>query len=54
MVRCGIWNVEHSRQRIVEACDAITPDIIKRVFLDWIKRLNLCIENNGRHTEQVL
>jgi hypothetical protein len=42
------------RQRIIEACNAITPGIIKRVFLDWVKRLNLCIENNGGHTEQVL
>jgi hypothetical protein len=26
----------------------------KRVFLDWVKRLNLCIEINGGHTEQDL
>jgi hypothetical protein len=47
-------NVEHLRQRIIEACNAITPGIIKRGFLDWVKRLNLCIENNGGHIEQVL
>jgi hypothetical protein len=34
MVRCGICNVEHLRQRIHEACNAITPGIIKRVSLD--------------------
>jgi hypothetical protein len=49
-----IRNVEHLRQRIIEACKAITPGFIKRVFLDWVKRLNLCIENNGGHIEQVL
>jgi hypothetical protein len=49
-----IRNVEHLRQRVIEACDTITPGIIKRVFVDWVKRLNLCIENNGGHTEQVL
>jgi hypothetical protein len=49
-----IKNVEHLRQRIVEACNAITPGIIKRVFVDWVKRLNLCIENNRVHIEQVL
>jgi hypothetical protein len=49
-----IQNVEHLRQRIIGARNAITPGIIKRVFVDWVKRLNLCIENNGRHTEQVL
>jgi hypothetical protein len=54
MARCGIWNVEHLRQRIIEVCNAIIPSIIKRVFLDWVKRLNFCIENNGGHIEQVL
>jgi hypothetical protein len=49
-----ITNVEHLRQCIIEACNAITPGIIKRVFLDWVKRLNLCIENNGGHIEHVL
>jgi hypothetical protein len=29
----GIWNVEHLRQGIIEACNAITPGIVKRVFL---------------------
>jgi hypothetical protein len=47
-------HVEHLRQRIIEACNAITPGIIKLVFVDWIKPLNLCIENNGGHIEQVL
>jgi hypothetical protein len=54
MVWCGIWNAEHLRQRIIEAYNAITHGIIKRVFLDWVKRLNLCVENNGGHIEQVL
>jgi hypothetical protein len=49
-----ITNVEHFLQRIIEACNAITPGIIKRVFLHWVKWLNLCIENNGGHFEQVL
>jgi hypothetical protein len=49
-----IRNVERLRQRIIEACNAITPGIIKHVFVDWVKRLNLCIENNGGHFEQVL
>jgi hypothetical protein len=47
-------HVEHLRQRIVEACNAIIPDIIRSVFVDWVERLNLCIENNGGHIEQVL
>jgi hypothetical protein len=47
-------HVEHLLQRIIEACNAITPGIIKRLFVDWVKRLNLCIENNGGHIEQVL
>jgi hypothetical protein len=54
MVWCGILNVEHLRQRIIEACKAINPGIIKRVFLDWVKRLNLYIQNNGGHIETVL
>jgi hypothetical protein len=54
MVRCGTWNVEHLLQRIIEACNAITPGIIKHVFVDWVKRLNMCIENNGGQIEQVL
>jgi hypothetical protein len=49
-----IRDVERLRQRVVEACNAITPGIIKRLFLDWVKGLNLCIENSGGHTEQVL
>jgi hypothetical protein len=32
-----IRNIEHLRQRIVEACNAITPVITKLVFLDWQK-----------------
>jgi hypothetical protein len=28
--------------------------IIKRVFLDWVKWLNLCTENNAGHIEQVM
>jgi hypothetical protein len=54
MVRCGIWSAEHLRQHIIEACNAITHGIIKRVFVDRVKRLNLCTENNGGHIEQVL
>jgi hypothetical protein len=54
MVPCGIWNVEHLRQRIIEAYNAIISGIIKRVFVDWVKRLNLCIGNNGGCIEQVL
>jgi hypothetical protein len=49
-----IRNVERLRQRIIEACNAITPSIIKRVFVDWVKRLNLCTKNNGGHIQQVL
>jgi hypothetical protein len=41
-----IRNFEHLRQRIIEASNAVTPGIIKRVFVQWVKRLNLCIENN--------
>jgi hypothetical protein len=49
-----ITNVEHLHQHSIEAFNAITPGIIKHVFLDWVKWLNLCIENNGGHIEQVL
>jgi hypothetical protein len=49
-----IRNVEHLRQRIIDACNAITSVIIKRVLVDWVKRLNLCTENNGGHIEKVL
>jgi hypothetical protein len=31
-----------------------TPGNVKRVFVDSVKRLNLCIENNVGHIEQVL
>jgi hypothetical protein len=34
MVRCGMWNTEHLCQRMIEACNAITPGIIKRV--SWL------------------
>jgi hypothetical protein len=37
MVWRGIWNVEHWRQRIIEACNAITPGVIERVFLFLIE-----------------
>jgi hypothetical protein len=49
-----IRNVEHLRQRIIEARNDITPGNIKHVFVDRVKRLNLRIENNGGPTEQVL
>jgi hypothetical protein len=54
MLWCDTWDVEHLCQRITEARNAITPGIIKRVFVDWVKLLNLCTENNGGQTEQVL
>jgi hypothetical protein len=47
-------NVEHLHQRIIEVSNAVTPDIIERVFVDWVKQLNLCVESNGGHIEQVL
>jgi hypothetical protein len=51
MVWCGIW-----KDRIIGPFlfNEHVNGIIKRVFLDWLKRLNLCIGNNGGHMEQVL
>lgn len=46
-------NMDHLKQRICEAFTSITPEMLGRVRLDVIKRLELCIARQGAHIEHV-
>ncbi|EZA49180.1 hypothetical protein X777_12589 [Ooceraea biroi] len=46
--------VEDMRERIINACAAITPDMLQNANRSFIKRLRSCIENDGRQFEQYL
>ena len=46
-------NLNHLRLRITEEIQLIEPEILASVFSNIEKRLNLVIENNGHHIEQL-
>jgi hypothetical protein len=46
-----IGSEEQLRQRIIEACRTVTPEIICRVIRQWMDRMRLCEANNGVHIE---
>lgn len=47
---------EELQNRITEAAETIrnTPNVMKRARKQWIRRVKLCIEQNGGHFEQLL
>jgi hypothetical protein len=48
-------NVEHLKQKIVDACAEINVDILRKVTFNEIrKRYNLCVDNNGAYIEHLL
>ncbi|EZA61262.1 hypothetical protein X777_08476 [Ooceraea biroi] len=42
------------RQRIIEACASIAPDVIRRASQSVIRRIQCCIDSNGHHFEHLL
>ena len=51
----GLWfeKLRHHND-IIDVCTTIAADIIHRVLVDCISRLDLCILNKGGYTEHVL
>ena len=49
-----IRDKDHLRERIVAECHAITSDFVISVLQNFVKRVNLCIENNGQHFENII
>ena len=49
-----IRDVHHLQQRIMLCCSEIAPEVLLRVSADWIKRLELCIQQDGRHIEHII
>ena len=50
----NIKDLNDLRQSITVTINSIKPDVLKRVFSEISKRLNLVISNNGGHIEQLL
>lgn len=42
------------QERIVENCLAVTPDLLIKVFNNMGQRVNLCIQEQGRHFQHLL
>jgi hypothetical protein len=50
----NIKDLNDLRQSITVTINSIKPIVLKRVFSEISKRLNLVISNNGGHIEQLL
>ena len=50
----NIKDLNDLRQSITVTINSIKPDVLKRVFSEISKRLNLVIINNGGHIEQLI
>jgi hypothetical protein len=49
-----IQNMDHLRERIRNACARLTPDLLKRVSLEWERHICMCYQCTGAHIEHVL
>lgn len=47
-------NLQELQQRIVQQCATITPEMLQNAFHSMRRRVNLCIEQNGGHFQQLL
>ena len=52
--RHNIKNLDDLRQIITETIKSISSDVLGNVFFETAKRLQLVLDNNGRHIEQLL
>ena len=50
----SIRNVNHLKDRIINSFAQISPDVLLRVHSEWVKRIMMCIQNNGGHIESVI
>ena len=51
-----IANLNHLRERIISQCAEIdgNVDLFNQVHLNFATHINLCIENNGNHIENLI
>lgn len=46
--------LEALKEAIVDVITGITPDMLRRVFENFIERLNMCIARQGRHLDDII
>ena len=51
-----ITDLNHLRERITSQCAEIdgNADLFHRVHMNFVKRIKLCIENDGNHVENII
>ncbi|CAM1324679.1 Uncharacterised protein r2_g3343 [Pycnogonum litorale] len=49
-----IRDINHLKERIINAITSITSTVLMRVHQQWKIRINLCIQNNGTHIEHII
>ncbi|XP_049937387.1 uncharacterized protein LOC126412052 [Schistocerca serialis cubense] len=49
-----IRDLHNLKQRIVDACGQIQPDVLVKVHQDWVRRMALTIQHNGQHIDPLL
>jgi hypothetical protein len=49
-----IVNIPHLKQRIIEACSPIIPDVLKKVQREWANRIDMFIVQDGGHVVHIL
>ena len=50
----NIRDINHLKDRIINSFAQISPDVLLRVHSEWVKRIMMCIQNNGGHIEPVI
>lgn len=49
-----IANENELRERIIVSCRSVTPETLSKVRRNFLRRINLCEQNNGMHFEHLL
>ena len=50
----NIRAINHLKDRIINSFAQISPDVLLQVHSEWVKRIMMCIQNNGGHIEPVI
>lgn len=48
------WNLDELKTAIIEGIAAIPVEVLVRVMQDFEKRLELCIQNDGHHLNDII
>ena len=50
----NVRDINHLKDCIINSFAQISPDVLLRVHSEWVKRIMMCIQNNGGHIEPVI